>query len=340
MKFKSIFVYSLALTLGLSSCVSKKKFKALSAENEQNLKKYSQCDVELAKLKSSLDLRVEQIEDLKKQVEDYKSLRDKQLTQVGDLTVLSQQANKNIDATLAQLEKKDKYIQMLQAAKTKADSINLALAVNLKSALKDGLDDKDIEVNIDKTVVFINLSDKMLYKSGSSELTPRANEVDGVDYNFVTIKKFQELASQDKFLEQAKVFGNYYATLKGPIEDNLAKGIDYLFDIDWQGGQQIGRSALGKDVVSIFILPPSIAELETRLRGRAQDSDEVIAGRMAKSQSEISHWAEYDYVIVNNDIDMAFSDLLTILQAERMRRDRQPGMAEFVRGLNREFDAR
>jgi chemotaxis protein MotB len=192
MKFKSIFVYSLALTLGLSSCVSKKKFKALSAENEQNLKKYSQCDVELAKLKSSLDLRVEQIEDLKKQVEDYKSLRDKQLTQVGDLTVLSQQANKNIDATLAQLEKKDKYIQMLQAAKTKADSINLALAVNLKSALKDGLDDKDIEVNIDKTVVFINLSDKMLYKSGSSELTPRANEV---------LKKIAQIIDSRKDLE-------------------------------------------------------------------------------------------------------------------------------------------
>ncbi len=192
MKLKSIFVYSLALTLGLSSCVSKKKFKALSAENEQNLKKYSQCDVELAKLKSSLDLRVEQIEDLKKQVEDYKSLRDKQLTQVGDLTVLSQQANKNIDATLAQLEKKDKYIQMLQAAKTKADSINLALAVNLKSALKDGLDDKDIEVNIDKTVVFINLSDKMLYKSGSSELTPRANEV---------LKKIAQIIDSRKDLE-------------------------------------------------------------------------------------------------------------------------------------------
>jgi chemotaxis protein MotB len=192
MNLKSLFVYSIALTLGLSSCVSKKKFKALTAENDQNLKKYSQCDVELAKLKSSLDLRMEQIDDLKKQVEDYKSLRDKQLTQVGDLTVLSQQANKNIDATLSQLEKKDKYIQMLQAAKTKADSINLALAVNLKSALKDGLDDKDIEVNIDKTVVFINLSDKMLYKSGSSELTPRANEV---------LKKIAQIIDARKDLE-------------------------------------------------------------------------------------------------------------------------------------------
>jgi chemotaxis protein MotB len=192
MKLKSFFIFSIALTLGLSSCVSKKKYKALTAENEQNLKKYSQCDVELAKLKSSLDLRMEQIDDLKKQVEDYKNLRDKQLTQVGDLTVLSQQANKNIDATLSQLEKKDKYIQMLQAAKTKADSINLALAVNLKSALKDGLDDKDVEVNIDKTVVFINLSDKMLYKSGSSELTPRANEV---------LKKIAQIIDARKDLE-------------------------------------------------------------------------------------------------------------------------------------------
>ena len=120
----------------------------------------------------------------------------------------------------------------------------------------------------------------------------------------------------------------------------MAEGRDTLFDVDWQGGQQIRNSALGEDVVSIFILPPSIAALESRLRGRAQDSDEVIAGRMAKSRDEISHWAEYDYVLVNDDLDETFARLLVVLQAERMRRDRQPGMADFVRGLNREFEAR
>lgn len=119
----------------------------------------------------------------------------------------------------------------------------------------------------------------------------------------------------------------------------MAEGRDTLFDIDWQGGQQI-KQMMRDDVVSVFILPPSIAELDRRLRSRGQDSDEVIAGRMAKSQAEISHWAEYDYVLVNDDLEETFARLLVVLQAERMRRDRQPGMADFVRGLNREFEAR
>lgn len=169
---------------------------------------------------------------------------------------------------------------------------------------------------------------------------PRPGEVDGREYYFKSRADFEAMVAAGEMLEHAEVFGNFYGSPKGPVEVAMTEGRDTLFDIDWQGGQQIRNSALGRDVVSVFVLPPSIAELERRLRGRAQDSDEVIAGRMAKSQSEISHWAEYDYVIVNNDIDMAFNDLLTILQAERMRRDRQPGMAEFVRGLNREFDAR
>jgi guanylate kinase len=169
---------------------------------------------------------------------------------------------------------------------------------------------------------------------------PRPGEVDGREYYFKSRTDFEAMVAAGEMLEHAEVFGNFYGSPKGPVEVAMTEGRDTLFDIDWQGGQQIRNSALGRDVVSVFVLPPSIAELERRLRGRAQDSDEVIAGRMAKSQSEISHWAEYDYVIVNNDIDMAFNDLLTILQAERMRRDRQPGMAEFVRGLNREFDAR
>ena len=169
---------------------------------------------------------------------------------------------------------------------------------------------------------------------------PRPGEADGREYYFKSRPDFEAMVAAGEMLEHAEVFGNFYGSPKGPVEAAMTEGRDTLFDIDWQGGQQIRNSSLGRDVVSVFVLPPSIAELERRLRGRAQDSNEVIAGRMAKSQSEISHWAEYDYVIVNNDIDMAFNDLLTILQAERMRRDRQPGMAEFVRGLNREFDAR
>ena len=120
----------------------------------------------------------------------------------------------------------------------------------------------------------------------------------------------------------------------------MQAGRDTVFDIDWQGGQQIGNSSLGRDVVSIFVLPPSIAALDQRLRSRGQDSEAVIAGRMAKSRDEISHWAEYDYVIINDDLDKAFNALTTILQAERLKRDRQPGLPDFVRDLNREFAAR
>ena len=169
---------------------------------------------------------------------------------------------------------------------------------------------------------------------------PRPGEVDGREYYFKSRPEFEAMVAGGEMLEHAEVFGNLYGSPRGPVEAAMLAGRDTLFDIDWQGGQQIRNSALGRDVVSIFVLPPSIAELESRLQGRAQDSDEVIAGRMAKSQSEISHWAEYDYVIVNQDIDSAFNELVTILQAERMRRDRQPGLAEFVRGLNKEFEAR
>ena len=169
---------------------------------------------------------------------------------------------------------------------------------------------------------------------------PRPGEVDGVDYYFRDRAAFAAMVAAGEMLEHAEVFGNFYGSPKGPVELAMAEGRDTLFDIDWQGGQQIRNSALGRDVVSIFVLPPSIAELDRRLRGRAQDSDEVIAGRMAKSRDEISHWAEYDYVLVNNDLDRAFEELVTILRAERMRRDRQPGLSEFVRGLNREFETR
>lgn len=166
--------------------MTKKQIKELSADLEESQNINLSCEqekekleIEINNLESKLELREGQIVDLKEQIVDYKKQRDRQLDQVGDLTVLSKSANENIKETLQQMEKKDRYIQMLNAAKSKADSINLALAINLKSVLRDGIDDKDIEINVDKTVVFVNLSDKMLYQSGSSTLTIRANEVLG-----------------------------------------------------------------------------------------------------------------------------------------------------------------
>jgi len=146
--------------------------------------------------------------------------------------------------------------------------------------------------------------------------TPRTNEVDGVDYNFITIKKFQELASQDKFLEQAKVFGNYYATLKGPIEDNLAKGIDYLFDIDWQGTEQV-KKIMPSDIVSVFILPPSINDLESRLKKRDEKNKELINQRMKMAKDEIKHWKDYKYIVVNKDVENCFEQITKIIKIER-----------------------
>jgi len=169
---------------------------------------------------------------------------------------------------------------------------------------------------------------------------PRPGEVDGQHYRFVTHDAFRALVDAGQMLEHAEVFGNFYGSPREPAEIALSEGRDTLFDIDWQGGQQVRRSALARDVVSVFILPPSMAELESRLRARAQDSEAVIAARMQKSRDEISHWGEYDYVIVNRDIDAAEAELRTILTAERARADRQPWLADFVRGLNAEFDTR
>lgn len=169
---------------------------------------------------------------------------------------------------------------------------------------------------------------------------PRPGEQHGVHYWFHDHDSFRALVASGGMLEHAEVFGNLYGTPRAPVEQAMAEGRDTLFDVDWQGGQQIRNSALGKDAVSVFILPPSIAELERRLRARAQDSDEVIAGRMAKARDEISHWAEYDYVLINRVIDETFADLVAIVKAERARRDRQPGLSDFVRGLNEEFAAR
>ncbi len=169
---------------------------------------------------------------------------------------------------------------------------------------------------------------------------PRAGEVEGREYYFESRADFQTMVGNGAMLEHAEVFGNLYGSPRAPVEQAMIQGRDTLFDIDWQGGQQIRNSALGRDVVSVFVLPPSIAELERRLRSRGQDSDAVIAARMEKSQSEISHWAEYDYVIVNDDLDQSFDQLVTILKAERLQRDRQPDLNEFVRALNAEFGAR
>ena len=180
----------------------------------------------------------------------------------------------------------------------------------------------------------------LAFSVSATTRAPRPGEVDGEHYHFRSRAAFEALVASGGMLEHAEVFGNYYGSPKAPVEAAMTEGRDTLFDIDWQGGQQVRNSSLGKDVVSIFVLPPSIAALEARLRGRAQDSEAVIAGRMARSRDEISHWAEYDYVLVNDDLEATFARLLTILQAERMRRDRQPRMADFVRGLNKEFDAR
>lgn len=168
---------------------------------------------------------------------------------------------------------------------------------------------------------------------------PRPGEVHGEHYWFHDHDSFRALVASGGMLEHAEVFGNLYGSPRAPVEQALAAGRDTLFDVDWQGGQLI-RQAMRDDVVSVFILPPSIAELESRLRSRGQDSEAVIAQRMAKSRDEISHWAEYDYVLVNRDLDSTFADLVAIVTAERLNRDRQTDLSAFVRALNEEFAAR
>jgi guanylate kinase len=165
----------------------------------------------------------------------------------------------------------------------------------------------------------------------------RANEVDGRDYHFVDQARFDAMIAADEFLEYATVFDNSYGTPKADVMAVLEAGGDVLFDIDWQGTQQVANAA-GDDLVSVFILPPSRAALQARLESRAQDSDEVVAARMAKASDEISHYREYDYIIVNDDLDNSVGAVRAILAAERLRRDRQVGMTEFVRTLQSEGD--
>jgi guanylate kinase len=162
----------------------------------------------------------------------------------------------------------------------------------------------------------------------------RPGEVDGVDYHFVDLEKFREMVSNHEFLEWAHVFDHRYGTPKAPVDKILASGRDVLFDIDWQGAQQLFQLA-GGDVVRVFILPPSLTELHERLIKRATDSTEVIDARMARATSEVSHWDGYDYVLVNDDAHQCYESVHTILKAERLKRSRQTGLIGFIRGLNK-----
>lgn len=169
---------------------------------------------------------------------------------------------------------------------------------------------------------------------------PRPGEVDGVDYYFKTHAEFADMVEKGEMLEHAQVFDHYYGSPKASVQKAIEAGRDVLFDVDWQGGQQVRASSLGANVLTIFILPPSIAELERRLHSRAQDSAEVIARRMQKSAAEISHWPEYDFIIFNDDLDEAEAQLKTIVSAARLRRSQQPALVERVRALDAEFKER
>lgn len=183
------------------------------------------------------------------------------------------------------------------------------------------------------------LSRKLLTEERGIELSvsvttrpKRRGEVNGRHYHFIDRKRFDQLVRAGELLESAEVFGNFYGTPRKPVEKALKQGRDVLFDIDWQGTQQL-REKLPQDLVSVFVLPPSIPELERRLHTRAQDDEKVIRARMAKAGGEMTHWAEYDYVVVNRDFDRAFADVRAILAAERLKRERQTGLSAFVRGL-------
>lgn len=180
----------------------------------------------------------------------------------------------------------------------------------------------------------------MRFSISATTRAPRPGEEHGREYYFHTREEFIQMVDRGEMLEHAEVFGNFYGSPKGPVESAINGGQDVLFDVDWQGGQQVRNSALGKHVLSIFILPPSIPELERRLISRGQDSKEVIDNRMAKSRDEISHWPEYDYVLVNDDLKATEDRLKTIISAERLRLTQQPDVVDVVRTLNKEFENR
>jgi len=188
-----------------------------------------------------------------------------------------------------------------------------------------------------KTTISRSLLDRdnNLSLSVSATTRPRRpGEVNGRDYFFVSEEKFKDMIRDGEFLEHAHVFGHHYGTPYGPVEEALSNGQDVLFDIDWQGTQQVADKA-PNDLVRVFILPPSTEELERRLYTRAQDSEEVVRGRMARAADEMSHWAEYDYIIVNEDLSRSLAQVEAILVAERLRRPRQTGLRDFVEGLRK-----
>tara|TARA_B100000809_G_C15110550_1_gene520443 strand:+ start:610 stop:1245 length:636 start_codon:yes stop_codon:yes gene_type:complete len=164
----------------------------------------------------------------------------------------------------------------------------------------------------------------------------RPNEKSGEDYIFVSIDEFQSMLNKNHFLEHANVFGNYYGTDKSIVESRINNGKDLIFDIDWQGAQQL-REKMREDIVSVFILPPSKQELERRLKSRGEDSDEVVKKRMNGASAEITHWAEYDYVVINKNLNDSVKAVLGILKAERMKRIRQVGLGEFVRSISHDL---
>ena len=167
---------------------------------------------------------------------------------------------------------------------------------------------------------------------------PREGEVNGVDYDFTDMDQFKHWVAEGELLEHANVFGNFYGSPRGPVRHAIENGEDVLFDIDWQGAQQIKNSELSDNVLSIFILPPSIAELRRRLISRGQDEAAIIESRMLKSWDEISRWSEYDYVLVNEDLQHTEERLKNIVSAERLRRSQQPGLLSHVRNLQKEFE--
>ncbi len=186
-----------------------------------------------------------------------------------------------------------------------------------------------------KSTIARNLleSDNQFELSVSVTTRPRrGSEIDGRHYHFRSRREFEMLRDNDELLEWAEVHGNFYATPRGPAEKAMAEGRDMLFDIDWQGAQQL-REKMRGDIVSIFILPPSMTELKARLMRRAEDQEAVIETRLNNARDEIEHWTEYDFVVVNDDLDRAFTEVVSIVTAERLRRDRRPGLFDFVSGL-------
>ena len=180
----------------------------------------------------------------------------------------------------------------------------------------------------------------IVFSISATTREPRDGEKDGREYFFKSREDFLKMVDNQEMLEHAEVFGNLYGSPQLPVSNAIENGQDVLFDIDWQGGQQIRNSVLGKHALSLFILPPSIAELERRLNSRAKDNQNVIKNRMALARDEISHWPEYDYVLINNDLDKTENDLKTIIKAERLKLSQQPKIVDDVRNLNNEFENR